>query len=57
MASASLLHEAGYPKPMLWDNLEGDGGEGGGKRIQDWGRTWTPTADSCCCMAKTITIL
>ena len=57
MASASLLHEAGYPKPMLWDNLEGYGGEGGGKRIQDWGRTWTPTADSCCCMAKTITIL
>ena len=47
MTSASLLHEAGCPKPMLWDNLEGYGGEGGGTRIQDSGHTCTPMADSC----------
>ena len=23
MASASLMHEAGHPKPGLWDNPEG----------------------------------
>ena len=31
MTSASLLHEAGCPKPMLWDNLEGYGGVGNGR--------------------------
>ena len=30
MTSASSMHEAGHPKPVLWDNLEGWGGEGGG---------------------------
>ena len=35
MASASLMHEAGHPKPALWDNPEGRGGEGGGRRVQD----------------------
>ena len=25
------MHEAGHPKTMLWDNLEGQGGEGGGR--------------------------
>ena len=23
------MHEAGHSKPVLWDNLERDGGEGG----------------------------
>ena len=29
MTSESLMHDAGNPKPVLWDNLEGWGGEGG----------------------------
>ena len=29
MTSASLMHEAGHSKPVLWDNLEGWGGDGG----------------------------
>ena len=35
-ASVSLIYDAGNPKPMLWDNLEGQGGEGCGRgfRIQ-----------------------
>ena len=24
------MYEAGHPKLVLWDNLEGQGGEGGG---------------------------
>ena len=40
-----------------WDDPEGwDGGWGGGREVQD-GKTWTPTADSCECMAKTTTTL
>ena len=31
MTSASSMHEAWYPKPVLWDNPEGQGGEGGGE--------------------------
>ena len=31
MASASLMHEAGHPKPVLWDDPEGQGGKGGGR--------------------------
>jgi len=30
MTSASSMYEAGHPKPVLWDKLEGWGGEGGG---------------------------
>ena len=30
MTSASLRHEAGHPKPVLWDNPEGWDGEGDG---------------------------
>ena len=37
MTSESLMHDAGNPKPVLWDNLEGWGGEGGAKGIQDGG--------------------
>ena len=45
------MHEAGHSKPVLSDNLEGWGGEGGGRRVQDGG-THAPMADSCQCMAK-----
>ena len=36
MTSASSMNEAGHSKPVLWDNPEGWGGEGGG-RVQDEG--------------------
>ena len=29
------MHEAGNPKPVLWDNTEGQGGEKGGRGLQD----------------------
>ena len=35
MTSASSMHEAGHSKPMLWDNLDGWGGDGGGRKVQD----------------------
>ena len=47
MTSESLMHDAGNPKPVLWDNLEGRGGEGGERGVQDWGDTYRPMADSC----------
>ena len=28
------MHEAGHPKPELWDNLVGWGGEGGGRGLR-----------------------
>ena len=31
MTSASLMHEAGHSKSVLWDNPEGWDGKGGGK--------------------------
>ena len=31
MTSASSMCEAGHSKPVLWDNPEGWGGEGGGR--------------------------
>ena len=31
MTSASSIHEAGHPKPVLWDNPEGWGGERRGR--------------------------
>ena len=37
MTSASLIHEAGHSKLVLWDNTEGCGGEGEGRGIQDGG--------------------
>ena len=33
--SASLMHEAGHSKPVLWENPEGWGGEGVGRGGQD----------------------
>ena len=56
MTSASSLHEAGHPKPVLWDSPERWSEEGGG-RGSGLGDKCTPMADSCQCMAKTITIL
>ena len=37
MTSASLMHETGHLKPIRWDNPEGRGAEGGGRRVQDGG--------------------
>ena len=37
MTSASLMHEAGHSKSVLWYNPEGCGGEGGGSGVQDGG--------------------
>ena len=31
MTSTSSMHEAEHPNPVLWDNPEGWGGEGGGR--------------------------
>ena len=42
---------------MLCDNLEGQGGEGGGWGVQGWGDAYILMADSYGYMAKTITIL
>ena len=33
MTSASLMHEAGHSKLVLWDSGQGWGGEGGGRRF------------------------
>ena len=41
MANASLMHEAGHPKPVLWDNPEGYGGEGGERGAQHGGNMYT----------------
>ena len=37
MTSSSSMHEAGYPKPVLWDNSEEQGGVGGGGGFRMWG--------------------
>ena len=49
------MHDAG--KPVLYDNMKGWAGEGGGEGFQEGGDTCIPNVNSCCCMAKTITIL
>ena len=41
---------------MLWDNLEGWDGMGGGWEVHEGGDICVPTADSCCCMTETNTI-
>ena len=56
MTSASLMDEARHSQSVLWDNLEGWGGEGGGRGFRMPGRMCT-LADSGQGMAKTITIL
>ena len=58
ITSASLIHEAGHSKSVLWDNPEGWGGEGRRRGVQDGGtHVCAPVADSCQCMAETTTIL
>ena len=37
MTNASSVHEAGHPKPVLWDNPEGWRGEEGRREVQDGG--------------------
>ena len=37
MTSASMMHEAGHSKLVLWDNPEGWGREGDERGIQDGG--------------------
>ena len=41
-------------KPGLCNNLEGWGGEGGRREVQEGGDICKPMADSCWCMAETI---
>ena len=41
------MFDAENSKPVLWDNPEGSGGEGGERRVQDGGDTYVPVADSC----------
>ena len=54
--SASLMYEAGHPEPVLRDNLEAQGGEGGRRGVQDGGDTCIPRAGSYQGMAKAITV-
>ena len=35
MTRVSLMHEAGHPKLVLWDNLKAYSGEGSGEWVQD----------------------
>ena len=37
-----FMHAAGISKPVLWDNLEGWGGEGGERGVQDGGTQMHP---------------
>ena len=46
MTSESSVHEAGHPKPILWDNPEGWGGEGGWGGLRMGGATCIPVAGS-----------
>ena len=42
MSSESLMHEAGYSRPVFWDNSEEWGVEGSGKGAQDGGKQVHP---------------
>ena len=42
---------------MLWDNIEGCDGAGGGQEVQEGGDICIPMTDSHQCMAETNTIL
>jgi len=37
MTTASLMHEAGHSKPVLWENSKGWSREGGWGGVQDGG--------------------
>ena len=48
MTSVSVMCDAGHPKPVLADNLEGWGGEGCGAGESGWrGHIYIPMASSC----------
>ena len=57
MSFWNLLYDAGNPKLVLSDKLEGCNGEGGGREGQEGRDKCIPMADSSQCMAETITIL
>ena len=40
IASGNLMYDAGHPKPVLCDSLEGWGGEHAGRRVQERGHTF-----------------
>ena len=42
MTSASLMDEARHSQSVLWDNLEGWGGEEGARGVQDGGTNVHP---------------
>ena len=41
MISASSMHETEHLKPVLWDNPEQWGRDGGGRGFQDGGHMYT----------------
>ena len=41
------MYDTGKPKPVLWNNLERWGGEGGETGIQEGEDTCMPMDDSC----------
>lgn len=51
------MDDAGYPKSVLCDNLEGGGGRDVGEGFRMGGDACIPVSGSCCYMAKAITIL
>ena len=54
------MRETGFSGLVHWDDSEGWDGEGDGREVGGrvrMGNTCTPMADSCECMAKTITIM
>ena len=57
IASGNLLYDSGNPKPLLYDNLEGWDGVRDEKEVQEGEDICIPMADSCWCMAETITLL
>ena len=56
IASLSSMQDTGCSGVVHWDDLEGWYGEGGGRRVQDWGthvELWLIHVD----VAKTTTVL
>ena len=47
ISSVSLMYDAGHPKQVFSDNLEGGGGEGGGRGVHKGKDTCMPMANSC----------
>ena len=47
IASGSLMYDAGHPKLVFSDNLEGGGGEGGGRGVPKGKDTCMPMTNSC----------